>query len=71
MDSVVAEMKKRGFSTEEALEIASKIGIKCIADFAEMSITCLTRYPRFKTQLVELRNAHTPGHLSLWYVDGK
>ena len=69
MDSVVAEMKKRGFSTEEeALEIASKIGIKCIADFAEMSTTCLTRYPKFKTQLVELRNAHADGTATLWYT---
>jgi len=61
-------MKKRGFPDEEALEIVSQMRIKCIADFAKMSITCLTRYPRFTTQLVNLRNDHAPGTVSLWYA---
>ena len=67
MDSVVSEMKKYGFSSEEALEIASQIGIECIADFKNLSHGCLTRYPRFKTQLIRLRNAHVDGDVSLWY----
>ena len=68
MDSVVSEMIKCGFPSEEALEIASQLGIKCIADFKKMRITCLTRYPRFKTQLISLRNDHAPGNVSVWYV---
>jgi len=38
MDSVLSEMKKRGFPDEEALEIVSQMRIKCIADFGKMSV---------------------------------
>lgn len=69
MDSVVSEMTRHGFSREEALELAPKIGIKCIADFTSLSYTTLTRYPRFKTQLIRLRYAHIGGSDSLWYDD--
>ena len=68
MDSVVSEMIRHGFSREEALELAPKIGIKCIADFKRLSYTTLTRYPHFKSQLIRLRNAHIGGKTTLWYV---
>ena len=67
MDSIVSEMTRHGFSDEEALELAPKIGIKCIADFKRLSYTTLTRYPHFKSQLIRLRNAHIGGSDSLWY----
>ena len=67
MDSVVSEIIRRGFSREETLELAPKIGIKCIADFKRLSYATLTRYPRFKTQLIRLRNTHIHGRDTLWY----
>jgi hypothetical protein len=68
MDSVVSEMTRHGFSREEALDLAPKIGIKCIADFKRLSYTTLTRYPSFKNQLIRLRNAHIGGKTTLWYA---
>ena len=68
MDSIVSEMTRHGFSREEALELAPKIGIKCIADFKRLSYSILTRYPSFKSQLIRLRNAHIGGKTTLWYA---
>jgi hypothetical protein len=67
MDTVVSEMKKYGFSDEEAHTLALQLGIKCIADFKRISVKCLDRYPKFKTQLIRLRNDHVSGKVTLWY----